>query len=250
MNIIGVIPARMASSRFPDKPLAKINGMPMLGHVYKRAKLCSALDDVYVATCDNEIKDYIESIDGKVVMTKYSHERASDRSAEAMFTIEKTTGKPVDMVVMIQGDEPILYPDTLEALIEVMLKDDSLNIVNVISPLKTKEEQEDPNEVKVVCDLNGNALYFSREPIPSIKKGGKGFTVYKQIGIILFKRDFLAKFINLEPTPLEKIESVDMLRVLEHGYKVKTLLSQYETYGVDTIEDLKKVERLMKKLEL
>ena len=246
MKIIGIIPVRMASSRFPGKPLAKIRGIPMVGHVYFRSKLCKTLDEVYVATCDNEIVDYIESVGGKAIMTSDTHERASDRTAEAMLRIEKETGRKIDIVVMIQGDEPMLYPEMVDMAIKPMLEDSTMQVVNLMSPLKSREEHEDVNEVKVVVDLKGFALYFSREPIPSWKKGAKNASMYKQVCIIPFRRDFLIKFNELTPTPLEIIESVDMLRFLEHGYKVKVILTEFETYSVDTIEDLKEVELLMK----
>ena len=245
MNAIGIIPARMASSRFPGKPLAKIRGIPMIEHVLKRSMMSKSLNDVYVATCDLEIKNAVESIGGKVVMTKDTHERASDRTAEAMSKIEREINKVVDIVVMVQGDEPMLHPEMIDNSIKPMLEDKSIQTVNLMSALQSIEEQEDPNEVKVVVDLNGFALYFSREPIPSWKKGAKEVPMYKQVCIIPFRRDFLIKFNEFAPTPLEIIESVDMLRVLEYGYRVKMVFSQYETYSVDTLEDLKKVESLM-----
>ena len=245
MKIIGIIPARMASSRFPGKPMADIHGIPMIGHVYLRSKMAKILDDVYVATCDNEIYDYITSIGGKAVMTSDKHERASDRAAEAMEKIEEKEGYTADIVVMIQGDEPMLYPDMIEKAIEPMKNDNEIKIVNLLGELKTIEEFEDPNEVKVVIDKNSFALYFSREPIPSRKKGISEVPMYKQVCIIPFRRDFLIEYNKLEQTPLEKIESVDMLRVLEYGYKVKMVPVEYQTYSVDTEADLRKVSKLM-----
>jgi len=237
----------MASSRFPGKPLAAICGIPMVGHVYLRSKISRTLGDVYVATCDNEIVRYIESIGGKAIMTADTHERASDRCAEAMTKIEEATGKKIDIVVMIQGDEPLLYPDMIDKSIEPLMKDDSIHVVNLMGPLKTREEHDDPNEVKVVVDRNDLALYFSREPIPSWKKGAKELPMLKQICIIPFRRDYLLKFNALPQTPLEIVESVDMLRVLEHGDKVKMVPVDFDTYSVDTPEDLVKVELLMAK---
>lgn len=246
MNIVGIIPARMGSSRFPGKPLAKINDIPMIGHVYIRSKMSDILNDVYVATCDKEIADYIESIGGKAIMTSDTHERASDRAAEAMIKIEKNTNTKIDIIVMIQGDEPMLYPDMIDEAVNPLIQDKEIKVSNLMSYLKTKEEQEDPNEVKVVVDKNNFALYFSREPIPSWKKGAINVPMLKQVCIIPFTRDFLIKFNELEQTPLEIIESVDMLRVLEYGYKVKMIMTDKDTYSVDTIEDLKKVEEKMK----
>lgn len=245
MNIIAIIPARMASTRFPNKPMAKILGIPMIGHVYCRSSMCKLLNDVWVATCDQEIFDYVRSSGGKAVMTADTHERASDRAAEAMTKIEQETGKKIDIVVMIQGDEPMLFPEMIDLAVKPMIEDTSINIVNLMGKIKTREEQEDPNTVKVVVDLQGFALYYSREPIPSWKKGAKSVPMLKQVPIIPFKREFLLKFNQLSPTPLEIVESVDMMRVLEHGYKVKMILEEFETYGVDTPQDLSKVENVM-----
>lgn len=248
MNIIGIIPVRMASRRFPGKPLAKICGIPMVGHVYFRSKMCKGLKKVYVATCDKEIAEYIESLGGKAVMTADTHERASDRTAEAMLKIEKETKQKIDIAVMIQGDEPMLYPEMIDEAIKPMLEDSAIEVVNLMSALKSKEEQLDSNLIKVVVDINDYALYFSREPIPFAKKFGKKIkNMYKQVPIIPFERDFLIKFNGLSPTPLEAIESIDMLRILEHGYKVKMALTKFKTQSVDTPVDLKKAERLMKK---
>jgi 3-deoxy-manno-octulosonate cytidylyltransferase (CMP-KDO synthetase) len=247
MKVIGVIPARMGSSRFPGKPLAKILGMPMIGHIYYRCKMAAALNDVYLATCDEEIKQYAESIGAKVVMTSDKHERASDRVAEAMTKIEKTTGQRVDIIVMIQGDEPMVMPEMVNMAVQPMLKDDNILVANLMAPIKTREEHQDPNSIKVVVDNNSDALYFSREPIPSGKKWAGQVPMFKQVCIIPFRKDFLSEFNSLTPTPLEKVESIDMLRVLEHGYKVKMVLTNFETYSVDTPEDLRFVEGLMKK---
>lgn len=248
MNIIGIIPARMGSSRFPGKPLAKILDMPMIGHVYFRSKMSKTLDEVYIATCDQVIMDYAVSIGAKAVMTKNTHERASDRTAEAMLKIEQETGQKVDIVVMIQGDEPMVFPEMIDMAIEPMLNNPSIISVNLMAPIKTLEEHEDPNCPKVVVDINNFALYFSREPIPSRKKGAKEEDIpkLKQVCIMPFSRAGLLKFNELEPTPLEKIESIDMNRFLERGYRVKMVWEDFETQCVDTPEDLAKVEELMK----
>lgn len=244
-KIIGIIPARMESSRYPGKPLAKINGIPMIGHVYFRSKMSKLLDKVYVATCNQEIADYIESIDGKAIMTSNKHKRASDRIAEALLKIEKSTNKKIDIVVMIQGDEPMIYPEMIDEAVKPLIDYDNILVSNLMAPLKNKKEHDDPNEVKVVVDKDNFALYFSREPIPSDKKESNNCYRNKQVCIIPFKRDFLIKFNELEPTPLEKIESIDMLRVIEHGYKVKMIPTKYDTYSVDTKKDLEHVEKMM-----
>lgn len=247
MNIISIIPARMGSSRFPGKPMADILGMPMIGHVYKRVKMSKTLSEVYVATCDKEIYDYIESIGGKAVMTSDCHERCSDRCAEAMLKIEKETNEKCDVMVMVQGDEPLTFPQMIDEAVGPMLKDKAIKITNLVADLKTIKEFEDPNEVKVVVDKKGDALYFSREPIPSRKKGVLDVPMKKQVCVIPFTRDFLLEYNEMEPTPLEVIESVDMMRILENGMKVKMIPTSYTTKAVDTQEDLSKVIEMMKK---
>jgi 3-deoxy-manno-octulosonate cytidylyltransferase (CMP-KDO synthetase) len=175
-------------------------------------------------------------------MTKDTHERASDRTAEAMLKIEAETVTKVDIVVMIQGDEPMLHPEMIDKALEPMLNSQEVNVANLMTDLQTIEEENDPNEVKVVVDRFNNAIYFSREPIPSKRKGMADFKGLKQVCIIPFRRDFLLKFNEMEQTPLEIIESVDMLRLIENGYKVKMVYSNHDTYSVDTTRDLKIVE--------
>ncbi len=245
MKIIAIIPARMGSSRFPGKPMADICGMPMIGHVYKRVKMAKQLDEVYVATCDNIIFDYIESIGGKAIMTSDCHERCSDRCAEAMLKIENMTGKKCDIMVMVQGDEPLTFPEMINEAVKPMINNRSLVITNLVADLGSVEDFENPNEVKVVMDKQGFALYFSREPIPSRKKGVLEVPMKKQVCVIPFTRDFLLEYNQMEPTPLEIIESVDMMRILENGQKVKMVPTHYKTKAVDTLEDLHKVIVLM-----
>jgi len=244
MNIVGIIPARMASSRFPGKPMAKIHDVPMIGHCYLRSKMSATLSEIIVATCDEEIKEYIESLGGIAIMTSAQHERASDRTAEAVEKYEAMIGKKVDTVVMIQGDEPMLVPQMLDEVIEPVLKGEC-KVANLMASIKTREEHDDPNEVKVVVDKNNNALYFSREPIPSWKKGAKNVRMLKQVCLIPFTREYLHEYNSMEQTPLEIAESVDMLRVLENGEIVKMVYTEYDTYSVDTQEDLNKVENEM-----
>ncbi len=247
MNIIGIIPARLASSRFPKKPMADILGMPMIGHVYNRSKLSETLSEVYVATCDEEIKNFIESIGGKVIMTGNQHERASDRTAEALLKIEEQTMQKVDIVVMIQGDEPMVTPGMISAAVQPLLSSANIHITNLMERIETKDEHEDPAEVKVVVDVNDFAIYFSREPIPSRKKGFAEVPMLKQVCIIPFRRDFLMKYNNMEQTPLEIIESIDMNRLLENGIKIKMVMRDEITFAVDTKEDLIRVNMLMEK---
>lgn len=249
MLVIGVIPARMASTRFPGKPLAKILGIPMVGHVYHRSKMSRALDAVYLSTCDEAIREYAEQIGAPCIMTANSHERATDRTAEAALKIEAIRGERPDIVVIIQGDEPMLIPSMIDEAVTAM-HDPSVNVVNLMAPLKDRDEHRDPNEVKVVVDQAGDALYFSRQPIPTWSQNVGNLPLYKQVCIMPFRRAFLLTFRSLPPTPLEKLESVDMLRALEHGYKVRMVLTKHETYSVDTPQDLQRVESFMQRDDL
>jgi 3-deoxy-manno-octulosonate cytidylyltransferase (CMP-KDO synthetase) len=230
--------------------MAKIAGVPMIGHCYFRARMSKTLDEVYVATCDEEIRDYIESVGGKAIMTSPDHQRASDRTAEALKHVEESTGQKVDIVVMIQGDEPMLRPAMIDEAVAPMLTDRSILVTNLMAPLKGQEEHEDANEVKVVVDRQSFALYFSREPIPSRRKGATNVNALKQVCIIPFRRDFLLEFNDLESSELEIVESVDMLRCLEHGYRVKMVPTRFDVYSVDTEEDRELVNELMLKDEL
>ena len=247
MNIVGIIPARMGSSRFPGKPMAEILGMPMIGHVYCRSVMSDLLDDTYVATCDEVIFEYIRSIGGKAVMTSDEHTRCSDRCAEAMLKIEVETGKKIDIMVMIQGDEPVIFPKMIDLAVNPIMEDPNINITNLMADIETVDNFEDPNEVKVVVDKDDFALYFSREPIPSRKKGVLEVPMKKQVCIIPFRRDFLLKYNSMEQTPLEIIESIDMLRLLENGIGVKMVESKFITISVDTPADLEKASELLEK---
>jgi 3-deoxy-manno-octulosonate cytidylyltransferase (CMP-KDO synthetase) len=246
MNIIAVIPARMGSSRFPGKPMAEILGMPMIGHCYKRAELSKSINHVYVATCDEEIYNYIKSIDGNVVMTSSSHERACDRAAEAMIKIEKKHKIKTDILLMMQGDEPMVTPRIIEAALNPLINNDNINISNLYKEINSIEEFEDPNEVKVIIDSKGYAIYFSREPIPSRKKGVLDVPMFKQICTIPFRRDYLLEFNNMKQTDLEIIESIDMNRIIENGGKIKMEYSHDESISVDTKNDLDRVIKEMK----
>ena len=216
----------------------------MIGHCYLRTAMCPELTATYVATCDREIYQYIESIGGNVVMTADTHERATDRTAEAMLKIEQSLGGKVDVVVMVQGDEPMVTPEMITQSLHAM-REDNVEVVNLMAEMDSVAEFEDPNEVKVVIDKQNNALYFSREPIPSRKKGVEKVRMLKQVCIIPFKRDFLIQFNAMPETELERIESVDMMRILENGGKVKMVLSHADSFSVDTLEDLQRLEQVM-----
>ena len=244
MKAIAIIPARLSASRFPGKPLARIHGVPMVGHCYIRTRMCQALQGTYVATCDREIAAYVESIGGKVVMTSASHTRAATRTAEAMLNIEAETGARVDVVVMVQGDEPIITPDVIGETLR-HFDDPSVDIVNIMSRLRTQEEFLDRNNVKVVVNQKMDALYFSREPIPSPWKGFQNIPMYMQVGVIAFRRAALMQFNQMPETRLEQIESVDMNRVLEGGGTIRMVLTEMRTIGVDTPAELEAAAALM-----
>lgn len=240
MKVIAAIPARMGSSRFPGKPLTLIHGRPMIEHVYKRTAMSKAVSEVYIATCDAEIKSAAEAFGAKVIMTADTHERASDRIAEA------TENMDADIVVMVQGDEPMTYPEMLDQAITPMLNDPTLQCVNLTKIIPSIEEFENRATIKVVMDRNRDALYMSREPIPY--RPGADFsaiTAYKQVCIMPFRHNALQRFAALEPTPLEISESVDMMRFLEHGVPVRMIETEFDTHAVDTPADRDLVERMM-----
>ena len=245
-NIIAIIPARMGSSRYPGKPLALIHNVPMVGHVAFRTAMSPILSATYVATCDPIIEDYCKKAGLNCVMTGDHHVRCSTRTAEALLKIEEETGRKADIVVMVQGDEPMVRPEMIEQAVKPLLDHPEVNVVNLMAEMDTLEEFEDPNEVKVVVDDNNDALYFSREPIPSRKKGADRVPMRKQVCVIPFRRDYLLKFNEMKEGSLEIYESVDMLRILEHGEKVRMAPTSAKTWSVDTPEDLARVTRLMK----
>ena len=245
MKNIAIIPARMGSTRYPGKPMKKICGMPMIGHVYYRARMISNIDLVCVATCNKVIFDYITSIGGLAVMTSNDHERASDRASEALLLIEKKENTLFDMVAMIQGDEPLLNPNDIKLGLMELTNTKDINIVNLMGEFKLGDDSYDKNIVKVVINLYNNALYFSRESIPSKWQTNKIFPIYYQTGLIIFKRNYLLQFNALEQTPLEIIESVDMMRVIENGGKIKMIKISGINIGVDTESDMEAVRSLM-----
>ena len=240
MKTIAVIPARMGSSRFPGKPLAKILGRPMIEHIYKRVAMSKSLDATYIATCDEEIRQAAEGFGAKVIMTSDTHERASDRVAEAVVYLD------ADLIVMVQGDEPMTHPDMIDTAVAPFKDDPKLGCVNLVRKIDHEADYLDANTIKVVMNQHNDALYMSRRPIPTIAKTGFANTAaYKQVCIIPFRRSTLYQYTHLTPTPLEQLESIDMLRLLEHGMQVKMVPTEYNTQAVDTPEDLARVEKLM-----
>jgi 3-deoxy-manno-octulosonate cytidylyltransferase (CMP-KDO synthetase) len=245
MKILVLIPARMGSSRFPGKPMAPLLGIPMIEHVYRRVAQNRGVAAAVVATCDAEIADHIRSIGGRVAMTGSHHERASDRCAEALEDIERADGVRFDIVVMVQGDEPLVHPGMIDEAVAPMIADPHILVTNLLGRISGDAEFEDRNCIKVVCDRNGDALYFSREPIPTRSKGVNA-PMGKQICVIPFRRQFLSDYTRLMPTPLEIAESVDMMRVLENGLKVRMVPTSHESFSVDTEADRVRVEQLLR----
>ena len=230
-----VIPARMASSRYPGKPLVQIMGLPLIEHVRRRALLAKEAQLVVVATCDTAIKDAVEQEGGQAIMTKDTHDRCTDRIEEAMKSL------PGDIVVMVQGDEPLLMPDAISAVIAPLLADPSLPIVNLLSALESADDYTNPNIVKAVCNLKGDLIYLTRAAVPVFRKQLK-VPVYRQTGIMAFRKDALNAFSALPETALEMVESVDMLRAIEHGMRIAGVVVDYVTIGVDRPSDVALVE--------
>lgn len=242
MKAIGVIPARWASTRFEGKMLANLNGRPLIEHVWRQAKKSRILEDVIIACDDKRISDAAVNFGAKVVMTAQDHPSGTDRIAEAVSNIS------TQVVVNIQGDEPLIDPDVIDRLAQVLLEDERLSMATVIKRIVKEDEFFNPNVVKALIDRQGNALYFSRSPIPynREKKAFLDGVYYKHLGIYAYRKDFLLGFKNLPFSYLEATEKLEQLRVLEAGYKIKTIQTQHETIGVDTPEDLAAVARLLK----
>tara|TARA_Y100000590_G_scaffold432312_1_gene548195 strand:- start:1760 stop:2536 length:777 start_codon:yes stop_codon:yes gene_type:complete len=246
MNVIGIIPTRMKSSRLPGKAMKKILNIPMIGHVYFRSKLSSLLKEVYVATCDTKIKNYIQSIGGKVIMTSKGHKRAVDRTQEALRKIEKIDKRKIDLIVMIQGDEPVLQPQMINQVVNIFKKNKKVQISNLYTVLRNQKEIDDRNRVKVVVDSNEDAIYFSREKI-STKGKDKQRTYYKQGNIFCFSKKALNYFVSLKPSNLEVTESVDMNRLIEDRFRIKMVKTNFHTINVDNYKDFLAAKRVIKK---
>jgi 3-deoxy-manno-octulosonate cytidylyltransferase (CMP-KDO synthetase) len=230
----------MGSSRFPGKPIAKILGRPMIEHIYKRVAMSKSLHATYIATCDEEIRQAAEAFGAPVIMTADTHERASDRVAEAVSLLD------ADLVVMVQGDEPMTHPDMIDTAVAPFRHDATLECVNLVRRIEHEADYLDANTIKVVMNQQGDALYMSRRPIPTLAKTGFADTAaYKQVCIIPFRTATLLQYARLSPTPLEQLESIDMLRLLEHGYRIKMVSTEFNTQAVDTEADLARVAKLM-----
>ena len=245
MKIIGIIPARYESSRFPSKPLAMISGKPMIQHVFENATKAKCLSEVIVATDDLRIYDAVISFGGKVAMTKKDHQSGSDRCNEVLQALAADQ-QVFDVAINIQGDEPFLNPDQIEMLAESFNEDVKTEISTLIKKIDHSDELFNPNVVKVVIDHDEEALYFSRSPIPFLRDVDQKLWLdqhvfYKHIGIYGFKTSILKKITSLEKSKLEMSENLEQLRWIENGYRIKTKITEIENASIDRPEDLKKI---------
>nr|WP_293992870.1 3-deoxy-manno-octulosonate cytidylyltransferase [uncultured Fusobacterium sp.] len=234
MKFLGIIPARYSSTRLEAKPLKKIHGHTMIEWVYKRAKK-SELHDLVVATDDKRIYDEVISFGGKAIMTSETHPNGTSRIAEVCEKMDD-----YDVIINIQGDEPLIETDMINSLINTFKENKDLVMATLKHKLNSKEEIENPNSVKVVCDKNNYAIYFSRSIIPYPRKN-ENISYYKHIGIYAYKRDFVIEYSKMLSSPLEEAESLEQLRVLENGYKIKVLETSHSLIGVDTEQNLQDV---------
>ena len=241
LKVIGVIPVRYASTRFPGKALADIVGKPMVQHVYERCAACKRLDRLYVATDDQRIYEAAREFTTDVLMTSEVHASGTDRVAEVA---EKVGG---DVFINIQGDEPLIEPAAIEALIPPFEENPSVNLTTLARPARDPAEVSSPNTCKVVIDEGGDALYFSRAPVPYYQGSPQEREHLLHVGIYAFRRGFLLTFAGLEKKPLEVAEGLEMLRALEHGYTIRVVVGPFVSQGVDTEEDLERVRRLIEK---
>lgn len=237
---VGIIPARYGSSRLPGKVLEPIGGVPLICMVCDSARRAKRLDDVVVATDDRRVLEAVVAHGGRAVLTSAAHQSGSDRIAEA------AAGIDCAIVVNIQGDEPLIRGEVIDAAVGALIDDPSLNAVTLATPFAAPGEADDPNAVKVVRDLRGNALYFSRSRIPYARgeTGGRG-SALKHIGLYGYRREFLLRFTGWGPTALEKTERLEQLRILEHGERILVLETPWDSVSVDTPEDLERVRALV-----
>lgn len=242
MNTLCVIPARFASTRLPGKPLADIAGKPMIVRVYQQASKARRLTGVIAAVDDERVYEAVVSNGGRAMMTAKDHPTGTDRLAEVA-----AAHPEAELIINVQGDEPMIEPAIIDELAAAFDDDPDLQMATVKSPMKSQADINNPNNVKVVTDKNGYALYFSRSPLPYFREN-TGMTVYKHIGIYAYKRDFLLEYAKMMPTQLEQTESLEQLRALENGYKIKVIETDYHFVGVDTPEDLAAVNAAYQKL--
>lgn len=240
MRILCVIPSRIGSTRVPRKPLLAIQGKPMIQWVYENAKRCNALTDVIVATDNTEIAEVIQAIGGQVVMTDPQLPTGSDRVA-----VVAELYPEADVIINLQGDEPFIKPRMLEQLVAPYLAGENPDMTTLAYPLDLQTKYHSPGSVKVVTDLKGNALLFSRAPIPYFRTHEGHAPVYHHMGLYAFRRDFLLKYTKLPQTPLEKIEALEQLRVLEHGYQIRVCLTDERTLEINTPEEYAEAQQFV-----
>lgn len=241
--IVAIIPARYGSTRFPGKILATIRGKSLIQRTYENAARCSLLDDILIATDDERIYDHIISFGGKAVMTPTNCATGSDRLA---FVVDQSPSlQKASIIVNIQGDEPCVEPSVTEQIIKILQNDSSAVMSTAVVPIETEEEAANPGDVKCVLDLHGNVLYFSRALIPGsfCKTFRSNAIYYKHLGIYAYRPQFLLTYRDLPMTPLQQAEDLEQLKVLEHGYKIKAAVVNSASIGVNTPEDIKKVEQ-------
>lgn len=245
MRVVAVIPARMAATRFPGKPLADIHGLPMIAHCYFRTKLAQSIDEVVIATCDSEIADVANQFGATVVMTSPDHLNAVDRTVETTEILQSTSRLFLDIVVLVQGDEPLLNPEVLNQMVSTMTDNPDVDVVNVMVPFSSQDDYLDHNNPKVVVDSASNALYISREAIPSSWRDWNSSLSHMQTGLFAFRPTAIEWFGSTPRTPLEEVESIDMLRLLYHGRPLRMLPISESSIGVDTPDDLHRAAALM-----
>lgn len=239
--VLGVLPSRWASSRFPGKPLHLIAGKTLIQHVWERCQACKKLDGVIVATDDERIAEEVRRFGGRVVMTSVAHPTGTDRIAEAVRAVREATH-----VLNIQGDEPLIDPGLVDELAEVISGEGGPDMATAANPLVVEDVAvRDPNVVKVVCGLDGRALYFSRSPLPYFRDAVDGLPVLRHKGIYAYTRSFLERFVTWPPSPLERAESLEQLRALENGALIRVLVTDDTSPGVDTPEQAREIERLL-----
>jgi 3-deoxy-manno-octulosonate cytidylyltransferase (CMP-KDO synthetase) len=240
LQVVAVIPARFASTRFPGKPLADIDGRPMIEHVYRRAAAASSVSRVIVATDDLRIATRVAEFGGQVRLTKPTHPTGTDRLAEVAQTLD------CDIVVNVQGDLPLIDPRSIDQAVAPLAADPSVPMSTLYKRIRQRAELDDPNLVKVVVDRGGFALYFSRSAIPHMRNPRGGWPpLYGHIGLYAYRRSTLLVLANLEPTPLERAEALEQLRALEHGIRIKAVETEHDSISVDTPRDLEEVRRLL-----
>ncbi len=244
MKVLSIIPARMGSSRFPGKPLTKINGKTMIDIIYNVSKKSNLISETFIATCDKEIEVHCKKSSMNVVMTSKKHQRATDRSEEALRILEKKFKTKFDILLMIQGDEPMIDVNMLNTAVKGLIKNKKYGVLNLYSRIKKPNEVIDKNTVKVVVNNNNEAIYFSRSLIPSAGNLNKDY--FKQVCVIPFRRDFIFKFVKMKETNLEKKESIDMNRAIENNLKIKLMEIKKYTHPVDSLKDIAIVKKYLK----